>query len=104
MVKILTENVQESDIKHQIDSVIKNVQNKIIDLINNEDKYYTNKVFRLLIGSEYVDEKGNLIDLDTLDEEEKKIVQDNLSKNYLDADIASEINSIYKEAINDLLN
>lgn len=103
MIKILKEdinNVTFEEFKNNVESHIEDKINTIYQEMLKNIPGLTKEVLNEVIGVEYVNDSGDLYDLDTMDDEDKEILQnklDNLGNLINSEELLSIITDTIKE-------
>lgn len=103
MIKILKEdinNVTFEEFKNNVETHIEDKINAIYQEMLKNVSGLTKEVLNEIIGVEYINDHGDLYDLDTMDDEDKEILQNKLDNlgNLVDSEeLTSVINDTVKE-------
>lgn len=106
MIKILKENINDDLFKDLKDNIAAHIEFKIDDIYQNMLKNIpelTKEVLNDVIGIEYINTSGDLYDLDSMDDEDKEILQSKLNKipNIINS---QELISIVDDIVKDYFN
>lgn len=102
MIRIIYENNQADKLKNKISNNVLQIRNKINSII--DEKKLTQEVFENLIGKEYFNLDGSMIDINTLDDADKKELNKLLFKERSNYEINLEIITAIKSILENMID